>query len=108
MDPNPGSWTHCLIKHLKRIIWKFETKYNWNDLNLGKKDYELEYHGKRESCVSDCSSYGNDPYCANGKTYNNKCLMYNDVCTKGIAPGTKGACGKDYNILHVEIRRSIS
>ena len=44
--------------------------------------------------MSDCSSYGDDPYCAGGKTYKNKCLMYNAVCTDGIAPGTKGACGK--------------
>ena len=33
--------------------------------------------------------------------------MYNDVCTKGIAPGTKGACGKDCSILHAEIRISV-
>ena len=47
--------------------------------------------------MSDCSSYGNDPYCAGGKTYKNKCLMYNAVCTDGIAPGTKGACGKEHD-----------
>ena len=64
---------------------------------LGRKDFEVAHfeHGKRESCVSDCSSYGDDPYCAGGKTYNNKCLMYNAVCTDGIAPGSKGACGMD-------------
>ena len=65
-------------------------------------------YNKRESCVSDCSSYGNDPYCANGKTYNNRCLMFNDVCTMGIAPGSKGACGKNCSIPHVEIQRSVS
>ena len=61
----------------------------------GRRDYEVDHfeHGKRESCVSDCSSYGDDPYCAGGKTYKNKCLMYNAVCTDGINPGTKGACG---------------
>ena len=93
-----------------KILGYIKEIKNRNKTNLasGKKDYEFEYHGKRESCVSDCSSYGNDPYCANGKTYNNKCLMYNDVCTKGIAPGTKGACGKNCSILDVEVRRSVS
>ena len=63
---------------------------------LERKDYEFEKHGhnKRESCISDCSSYGDDPYCAGGKTYKNKCVMYNAVCTDGISPGTQGACSK--------------
>ena len=76
-------------------------KYRTWNFVLGRKDFELEKdgHNKRESCVSDCSSYGDDPYCAGGKTYKNKCVMYNAVCTDGIAPGTKGACGKIKHIL---------
>ena len=67
---------------------------------IGRRDYELSHPGhKRESCVSDCSSYGDDPYCAGGKTFKNKCLMYNAVCTDGIAPGTKGACGKYMDLV---------
>ena len=88
------SASYSVSNVFKKSQWSFYWG-KWLILHIGRRDYETYHPGhKRESCVSDCSSYGDDPYCAGGKTFKNKCLMYNAVCTDGIAPGTKGACGK--------------
>ena len=60
---------------------------------------EFPYLPAAETCITDCAPYKDkyDPHCGtNGKTYPNRCELYNDMCrTKASFRYMHGGeCGK--------------